>query len=124
AGPGERTEMLEAHVAAEVARVLGLGGELPDPRQGFFDQGMDSLMAVELRGRLQAALGRTLPTSTVFNYPTVHSLARFLAEGLPGAGEPRDGGPAPGVEPAVDDLGNLSDDQLLALLAGELENGD
>ena len=43
-------------VAETVQGVLGLPA-LPDPQTGFFDLGMDSLMAVELRTRLNRLLG-------------------------------------------------------------------
>ena len=45
------------------------------------DLGLDSLMAVQLRNRLGASLGRTLPVSLAFNYPTLGELTAFL-EGL------------------------------------------
>jgi len=41
---------------------------------------MDSLMAVELNQRLQADLGCPLPSTLAFQYPTIHALARFIAD--------------------------------------------
>jgi acyl carrier protein len=74
--PGE----IRALVEEEVRRVLGLAPEdLLDRKRGFFDMGMDSVMSVELRQRLKAALARDLPSTTAFSYPTVDDLVHFLA---------------------------------------------
>ena len=53
----------------------------PSPSVRFFDLGMDSLMAVELRNRLNRALSGqyTAPNTIVFDYPDTESLARHLA---------------------------------------------
>jgi malonyl CoA-acyl carrier protein transacylase len=45
----DRHSLLITYLQREVAKVLGLSlSQLPDPQQGFFDLGMDSLMAMEL----------------------------------------------------------------------------
>ena len=57
---------------------------LPDPEQGFFDIGMDSLTAVELKSRVEAELMYALPPSVVFDYPNIKTLAgHLLAQLLP-----------------------------------------
>jgi acyl carrier protein len=50
-----------------------------DPRQGFASLGMDSLMAMEFRALLVAALETALPTTVAFSYPTLDALVAFLA---------------------------------------------
>ena len=40
--------------------------------------GMDSLMAVELKGRLERSLGVPLPSTLTFNYPTIKALTDYL----------------------------------------------
>ena len=47
-------------------------------KQGFFDLGMDSLRAVELRNRLQSGLACTLPATLTIKYPTIESLVEYL----------------------------------------------
>ena len=42
--------------------------------------GLDSLMALELRNRLEASLGITLPAALVWAYPTISALAEALCE--------------------------------------------
>ncbi|MGE3808978.1 MAG: beta-ketoacyl reductase [Gemmataceae bacterium] len=83
--PAERREALVNYVQQQVARVLGMETQnLPDRQKGFFDLGMDSLMSVELRNRLQAELGSDLGmvATTVFDYPTATALGYFLDEKL------------------------------------------
>ena len=71
AAPERRSRMLEEHIAALAGEVLGFG---PDQRiasdKGFFDAGMDSLTAVELRARLQRSLGLSLPATVAFDHGT------------------------------------------------------
>ncbi|MEE8522653.1 MAG: SDR family NAD(P)-dependent oxidoreductase, partial [Thermoanaerobaculia bacterium] len=101
---GERRDLLGAYVRDEVGRVLGLDPAQPiEPQQGFFDLGMDSLMAVELRNRLLAELGSavSLDNTLIFDRPTPEALTAYL-EGellgtqLPAAAEVH---PAAAAEP-------------------------
>jgi acyl transferase domain-containing protein/SAM-dependent methyltransferase len=66
-------------VLAESARVLGFrGGDHPPLDVPLTDLGLDSLMAVDLRNRLQTAIGQDLPSTIVFSHPTVSKLAAAL----------------------------------------------
>ncbi len=96
----EREGMLVAFLQREVEAVLRLASP-PAPAVGFFELGMDSLMAVELRNRLNRAFAETYtaPNTLVFDYPDIATLARHLAGEL-GGGEPgAAGGEAPVAAP-------------------------
>ncbi|MYB52718.1 MAG: SDR family NAD(P)-dependent oxidoreductase, partial [Acidobacteriia bacterium] len=84
---GEREGLLSSFVQQELQAVLRLPNA-PSPTVGFFDLGMDSLMAVELRNRLNRALADAYVASNtvVFDYPSVAALAGHLAEELAGVG--------------------------------------
>jgi myxalamid-type polyketide synthase MxaE and MxaD len=96
AAPAQRREQLRALIRREVAAVLGLGAEaLPDLRAGFFELGMDSLTSLQLRRRLEDALGRQLPSTVAFKYPTIEAMASYLAEEPASADIAAAGSPAP-----------------------------
>ncbi len=79
--PSERQEILVAHVRLQVAEILQLtSSQKVDLKQGFFDLGMDSLMALELRSRLQKSLQCNLPATLTFKYPTLKSLVDYLVD--------------------------------------------
>ncbi|GAA6619605.1 type I polyketide synthase [Scytonema sp. NUACC26] len=81
AAPSDRLSLLTTHIQEEVAKVLGLApSQLPDPKQNFFDMGMDSLIAVELKNNLQSNLGQFLPSTLVFNYPNINAVVQYLSQ--------------------------------------------
>ncbi|AYZ64937.1 amino acid adenylation domain-containing protein [Burkholderia multivorans] len=78
--PRERKRLLADTIDRAVAQVLGFGSATPDRDRGFFEMGMDSLMAVDLRAHLEKALGAPLSVALLFDHPTVNALADFLVE--------------------------------------------
>jgi malonyl CoA-acyl carrier protein transacylase len=76
----KRRQILAAHIQAEVVEVMGLDPSQPvNLQQGFFALGMDSLMSMELRNRLQTSLECSLPSTLTFKYPTIEALVDYLA---------------------------------------------
>jgi NAD(P)-dependent dehydrogenase (short-subunit alcohol dehydrogenase family)/acyl carrier protein len=125
-GAEDRLGLLVAHIRGEVAAILGLPPERsPEPRRGFFDMGMDSLMALELKNRLEASLGRRLPATLAFESPTIESLAVQLLDlvtppchvvappARAAVAEARDG--------ALDEVLRLSDEELELLIDQEYQ---
>ncbi|MEU3597323.1 SDR family NAD(P)-dependent oxidoreductase, partial [Streptomyces sp. NPDC006798] len=90
----ELLEVVRAHAGA----VLGHGGpSAVRPDSTFRELGFDSLASVELRNRLTDALGRRLPATAVFDYPTPVVLARYLRGELLGDAADADAGSGPVV---------------------------
>jgi acyl carrier protein len=116
--------LVEALVRHEVAAVLGYANDDGIPvGRGFFELGLDSLMSVELKRRLETVVGRSLPSTLTFNYPNVLSLSGFL-EQLLFAAPAVDSVPSPAepvlAPPTARDTDDLTDDELEAELLARL----
>jgi NAD(P)-dependent dehydrogenase (short-subunit alcohol dehydrogenase family)/acyl carrier protein len=129
ADPGERQALLERLVLEQAGSVLRLPPSHIDRAAPLKGLGMDSLMSLELRNRIEASLGIRLSATILFTYPSASSLAAHLLERL-------------GVDDQVDEaeikrqasaeataqkrvelersLDELSDEQLMARLADKL----
>ena len=59
-----------------------MAGRRLDRRSRLVELGLDSLMAVQLRDLLESGLGlgRVLPATLVFDYPTIEAVSRFLLQ--------------------------------------------
>jgi acyl carrier protein len=118
-----RMPALVDHVHAHALRVLGLPATYPlDPEQGLRDAGLDSLMAVELRNQLQADVGKHLPTTLAFDYPTVKAIAGHLAQAMNVALDdvPVSAREASGADEGTTRLDEMTDAEAEALLRAEL----
>lgn len=129
--PNERIAILARHLFEQVAAVLRLDSSRFEPAVPFQNLGMDSLMAVELRNRIDATVGTKLPATVLFSYTTTIALAEHILESI-GLSSPD-----LGAEPAVaktelqqieqtereiaQSLDELTDDELIARLASKLD---
>jgi polyketide synthase 12/myxalamid-type polyketide synthase MxaB len=124
--PAERRKaVVLQHVRRDVLAVLGLAGsQRLDDEQGLRDAGLDSLMALELKNRLQTSTGQALPSTIAFDYPTTAALAAFVSEVLDAAAAApavaATAGASDHAVPPPADLDALSDEEAEALLAQEL----
>jgi NADPH:quinone reductase-like Zn-dependent oxidoreductase/NADP-dependent 3-hydroxy acid dehydrogenase YdfG len=118
-----RADMLLRHVREQVATVLRFAEpEAIDAARGFFTLGMDSLMAIELKNRLQASLERPLPSTVVFDRPSITQLAGYVGREILGWGASSiaSGVPEPDSVDA-EEIRRLSRHELQGLLAEELK---
>ncbi|MEP5152676.1 type I polyketide synthase [Planktotalea sp.] len=137
--------MLDA-VRDLAARALGTDGAQIDLNSPLMDMGLDSLVAVELRNTIAETLGVRLPSTLLFDYPSITKLAEYLehdALGWHAVPEPstpsnaRNGSNGGGVsappkdahitlnEPSQDiDFDDLTEAQLAAVLQDEIMSWD
>lgn len=85
AAPEDRRGLLLSQVREQVSQVLG-GKPGADDEASFFERGLDSLTAIELRQKLQRTLKCGLRQSMIFEHPTVTSLANRLLDLLESEG--------------------------------------
>ncbi|MBA3948884.1 MAG: hypothetical protein H0X44_02945, partial [Acidobacteria bacterium] len=122
APPAARERLLADIIQREAAEVLDLpSASDAEVTQGLFEMGMDSLMALELRTRLQTLAGRALPATLIFDYPTINAIARFLLEEIAGRPDAGTTAPQPASEAGIA-IDALSDAEAEALLLKKLES--
>ncbi len=101
----------------QLARVMGYAsGDEVDPGQSFLDMGIDSLLAVDLRNRLEATLEVEIPVTLVFDHPNLAALAELLVGQL--AARREDGDDA-----LLSEIEGLSDEEVERELATGGEDG-
>ncbi|WP_414588369.1 type I polyketide synthase [Scytonema sp. PCC 10023] len=74
-----RPQLMTNYLQGVVGKLLGFpDSQMLDPQLGFFQMGMDSLLALELRNLLQTSLGCALSSTVLFEYSNIESLAEYL----------------------------------------------
>jgi acyl carrier protein len=102
--------------------------EAPDRKDRLMDLGFDSLMAVELKGRLVHALdgAADLPSTLIFDYPTIEAISELVRSELESAAKDAPSQQAVGraeAENADQDrqIAELSEDEVERLLIEKLD---
>jgi len=75
----ERVIAIQNWIRNQLAETLNTSPEQIDIRQPFVSFGLDSAQAVGLTGDLEDYLGRSLPPTLIWDYPTIEELAKYLA---------------------------------------------
>ena len=128
--PAERRNVLAAFLRQQARLALGIDGATElDERRPLKELGLDSLMAVELRNALVAAVGKPMPVTLLFDFPTLAALGHYLGETIlkleartPHAAA--ESGDAARHQTQVAAVARLSDAEAEALLLAELGSGD
>ncbi len=119
-----RREAALRFVPEAVKRVLTLGPEELDLDRPLGHLGLNSLMAIELRNALEKSVGRPLPATLAWSYPTARALIdHFAADAVDESAPDR---PARSDKRASGDLADdltrmaeMTDDEALTALLGE-----
>ena len=77
--PEAAAAAIQRFLVVELAQRLEVDPEAIDPRQPFERYGLDSLNALRLAVELEKRIDRKLPTTARWDYPTIESLATYLA---------------------------------------------
>lgn len=124
APPARRRERLVAWIGEQVAAVLRRPSGGVDPSAPLNAQGLDSLMSIELRNRMETALKLTLSATLIWAHPTVERLAEHLVSLL---APPPDLAPLSDLAASQDaavaaEVEALSNDEVARRLAEALED--
>ncbi|AGT08109.1 6-deoxyerythronolide-B synthase [Paracoccus aminophilus JCM 7686] len=90
----DRARLLADGLRSLLARVLGQGEDRISDETPFRALGLDSLMSLELRNRLEKSLGLKLAPTLLFRHSTVAALSDFLLGSLATAGAWHEAGTA------------------------------
>jgi acyl transferase domain-containing protein len=82
ANPATVITLLQQRVSRDARIVLKLDDVRVDVNKPLGEYGLNSLMGLELRARLERELALRLPAAIVFNYPSIAALSEYLASRL------------------------------------------
>ncbi|WP_082973512.1 type I polyketide synthase [Mycobacterium sp. E2327] len=91
----QRKKLLVDYLREAVAEVTRVDASEIREDAGFFDLGMDSLMAIELRQRLEQGVGKEIPATLAMDHPRLVDVADYLLADVLGIGEQTQSKPRP-----------------------------
>jgi acyl transferase domain-containing protein/acyl carrier protein len=97
----QRKKLLTDHLRNAVAEVTRVDAAEIREDAGFFDLGMDSLMAVELRRRIEQAVGKEVPATLAMDHPRLSDVADYLLGEVLGLSEQASARSGPQLASAV-----------------------
>ncbi|MBI4587208.1 MAG: polyketide synthase dehydratase domain-containing protein, partial [Candidatus Rokubacteria bacterium] len=121
AEPGERQRVLESYLRDLVARALGLPASDLDMRQPLNTLGLDSLMAVQVKNRVETDLGVIVPVVSFLAGRSAAELAGQVLEQLTAPVPPSPAARLENAEELLANIDRLPDDTVDALLSALLD---
>src|SRR5205814_1115748 len=80
--PGERQHLLESYLCEQVAAALGIATSELDVHHPLNTLGIDSLMALELKNRVEFELGEVVPVVKLLQGPSIAQLTTDMLDQL------------------------------------------
>ena len=106
----QRKKLLTDYLRNAVAEVTRVDAAEIREDTGFFDLGMDSLMAVELRRHLEEGLAKEIPVTLVMDHPRLSDAADYLLGDVLGLRQPS-------AKPALTSASSTPADKPIAIIA-------
>jgi acyl transferase domain-containing protein/acyl carrier protein len=128
--PEERRRLVERFLVEQIAQVLKCSPTKVDAHQPLNRLGIDSLMAVELKNRVEADLETSVPVTALLQGPSLSQLATQLLEGLDASAAAVEAPLTPdeeaedGLEAQVEELTDEEVDALLRDLVEDEEKAE
>jgi acyl transferase domain-containing protein/aryl carrier-like protein/ubiquinone/menaquinone biosynthesis C-methylase UbiE len=117
AAADERQTIIETYLTEQVARVLGTSASKLELERPLNEIGLDSLMMVELKNKIEREVGVALPTVELMRGPSLRSLSQVLLAQVTGADSASSKSEQPIIHPIQPDSnGNLDGRAAEALL--------
>ncbi len=91
----QRRKLLTDYLRDAVAEVTRVDAAEIREDAGFFDLGMDSLMAVELRRRIEQGVGKEIPATLAMDHPRLSDVADYLLSDVLELGDQASAKPRP-----------------------------
>jgi acyl carrier protein len=82
ADSAELPPLLETYIRDHLARAMGTSPARIDTRQSLLSLGLDSLIALEVRNRINADLGMNIPLARLMQSEIISALAGYIAARL------------------------------------------
>ncbi|OBA76806.1 polyketide synthase [Mycobacterium sp. 1554424.7] len=108
----QRKKLVIDYLRDAVAEVTRIDPAEIREEAGLFDLGMDSLMAVELRRRLERAVGAELPSTLAMDYPRITDVANFLVDDVLSLSAPASANAAQPAPAAVTQVAARTDEPI------------
>ena len=109
----QRRKLLTDYLRDAVAQVTRVDAAEIREDAGFFDLGMDSLMAVELRQHIQQSVGKEIPATLAMDHPRLSDVADYLLDEVLGLSEQA----SVGARPTVTSTVTTPSDEPIAIVA-------